>query len=169
MLLDKPAELCTISFCFSCADTWNVLQFVERMGINGCHRFQRSILENDVRRHIQVFAHALSQVFQHLIEQRINCACLPTLQGDVGLGILIIPVFDYLERTWIFQKIHTFVCDLQNAIVVYVFFEVSGNDCLSDNNVPYLIAHIVATSKFFYLIMFVRTNLICCTPDQYVF
>ena len=147
-------------------DAGNVLQFLDRLGINSSHGFQRSVLENHVGRHLQVLAHPLAQVLEHLVESRIHRARRSALRGDCYLLLVKVTVLHYFEGDRFIEKIPALVRHLQDTVIVHILLQVAGNERLADNSVPDLLADVIAATELFQVIVFMRTNFVRGAPDQ---
>ena len=97
MAFDECTELGTVAFGFSGSHTRDVLQLLQCDGIDGCHRFERRVLEDDVGRHFQFLREFLAQVLQHGVECRVDSVRGTSANGSLLLFLFKVIVFNYLE------------------------------------------------------------------------
>ena len=159
MLLDEFAELRAVALGLACAHSGNILQFLNRLRINGSHRFERGVLENHVGRHVQFLRKTLAQVFEHLEERGVDGA-RSTVLREAGFFFVEIALLYDGERNRIFHKSTAFVRHAKHAEVFNVLGDIAGNDGLADNGVPSALAFVISNAKYFKFVVMMGANLV---------
>ena len=67
-------------------------------------------------------------------------------------------VFRYLERLGVFQEFPPCIRHLQQTIVFHILGEISGNQCLADNRIPYLVFFAHSRTEHFEIFMQMRLH-----------
>ena len=132
----------------------DVLELFQCHRVVGSHLLYADILENDIRWTVQLLADLLAQVFQHGAQCRIQCAGAAFMVCRRVVVLAELMVFDNHERDRVLQEFLASRCQLQQSVVLNVFLQVTGNECLSDDGVPELLVFVLAgTEKFVVLVL----------------
>ena len=111
-----------------------------------------------------LLSHTLAQVFQHGKECRVQCLYI----GAAIMTALHIIVLEFLvgynhERFRSLQIALSGCSELQQAIVLYVFLQITRYQRLANHRVPYLGIHILACTKLLQLVVLVRYDIVGAT------
>ena len=162
MLAYQIAKLLSVTFCLPCTDSRYVLQFLYADRIHRRHRLQRRILENDIGRHIQVLGHLFTQVQQRIEQRRIRHAC--TSSGTayhLFVVIFKLIVFRNHERFRLLHELTPLCRQLQDAVILNLFLQITGYQCLPDDSIPKLFLMFVTASETIQISMLMSDNLVC--------
>ena len=117
---NQLAELSAITSRLAVAHARNILQFLDALGINRGHCFERGILEDDVRRHTLLFCHLLAMVLQHLIELGVECRS-SILHRSVFCYLVEVIVLHDFEARGVFHEFLAGCRQFEHTIVIYIF------------------------------------------------
>ena len=65
---------------------------------------------------------------------------------------------------WALDEFLTRAGHFQQTIVLYVLLQVSGDESLTDNGVPYLLVLVLARTEFLQVLVLVRNDLVVSRP-----
>ena len=117
-------------------------------------------MENDVGRHVQLLAHALAQVFEHLVQGRVNGTGRTALQGLFKFLVFKVLVLNNLKRFGLLQEGFSFGCHFEHAIIIHILLQIASDLCLADNGVPQFLFRIVANTEIFQFLVVVGKDLL---------
>ena len=159
ILLYQGHEFLAVAARLTGAYALDVLQVVERYGVNRSHLLQRYVLEDDIGRQSGTLADLLAQVFQHGVERRVESRAHAFVAVFLLVFVELVVKYNH-ERLGIFHELLARRGKFQYAVVLYVLLQISCDKGLTDDGVPQLRVHILARTELFKLVVLVGYDVI---------